>query len=169
VGLLCSEFLELYYRVIKEEQSLRQPFLTKGEKSPARYTRRARVIIFSAATDCRCAGRLSTAVCCPVRTTCLSAAVCRYAMRPVLAVYRCAAAGSYRGRYAAGLRPLSPEAAGIIGGKRQEESANDIAADNKTLFFITTSYIFMCLEISANKNGETMEFLLISVIRSAGD
>jgi hypothetical protein len=31
---------------------------------------------------------------------------------------------------------------GIIGGKRQEESANDIAADNKTLFFITTSYIF---------------------------
>jgi hypothetical protein len=54
VGLLCSEFLELYYRVIKEEQSL-SAFPDERRKKPGDTRVGPRVIIFSAATVSRCA------------------------------------------------------------------------------------------------------------------
>jgi hypothetical protein len=170
VGLLCSEFLELYYRVIKEEQSLRQSFLTNGEKKPgAMHASGHSRIIFRwqrFAIVLAVFRRLLVAVC------------GRLAFRRRFAVMLCALRWPFSAvllqvlivavmLLACGRFPRRRR--GIIGRKGQEESANDIAADNKTIFFIATSFIFMCFEISANKNGETMEFLLISVIRSAGD
>jgi hypothetical protein len=113
VGLLCSEFLSFIIGLSKKSKVC-QPFLTKGEKSPAR-TRQAESDYFFGGNGFPLCSPPFGGCLLPCAAACLSAAVCRYAMRPVLAVYRCAAAGSYRGRYAAGLRPLSPEAAGVIG------------------------------------------------------
>ncbi len=143
VGLLCSEFLELYYRVIKEEQSLRQSFLTNGEKPGAMHASGHSRIIFRwqrFAIVLAVFRRLLVAVC------------GRLAFRRRFAVMLCALRWPFSAvllqvlivavmLLACGRFPRRRR--GLSAAKVREESANDIAADNKTIFS-SLHPLFLC-------------------------